>query len=184
LDFVKKQLDKMEVKYKVCENLVRGLDYYTDLVFEAKVDGVNGSIGGGGRYSKLVKEIGGPDVSCIGFGLGVERVLNVLEQKNIILDNNFSLDVIVAILIKEFESKALEILTALRYDGFSAVCEFKTLKLSSVFNIAEENKAKFVIILGEKELKENLITIKNQTTLKQEKISDKDLLSYFKANII
>jgi histidyl-tRNA synthetase len=165
----------------VSNSLVRGLDYYTNFVFEVKVEGISGSVGGGGRYSQLVSEMGGEDVNCIGFGLGVERVLGVLEQQNINLVEDFGVDVLVANIDESTKSIAFEIVDALRENNFSAICEYNTTKLPKHFTIAEKANAKYVLILGKKELEENKFTIKEQKTKKQYLIEKKELISFFRA---
>jgi histidyl-tRNA synthetase len=180
--FIQTVLFNFGVKCVVDVNLVRGLDYYTDLVFEVKSNCVSGSLGGGGRYSNLIKEIGGNDCSCIGFGLGVERVMNVMIEQNIYIDD-YGVDIFVAKIDDSVEEESFELIHSLRKNDFSVTSDFSKNKLSSLFSIAEKCKAKYIVIVGKKDIENGVFTVKNQKTLKQEIIKKNEILEYFKKNI-
>jgi len=181
---IKTSLDRLGIKYTVDNNLVRGLDYYTNFVFEFKVKGGN-SILGGGRYSKMLSEFGGEDLSCVGFGVGVDRIVDLLISRDIDLGvEKENIDVIVANLSDKTLPNVLEISSALRTEGFSVYCDYSKFKLNNAFTISNTLEAKFILIIGEKEINEGYVTVKNQKTLTQEKVEYKELISYFKANII
>jgi histidyl-tRNA synthetase len=181
-------LNKMQINFIVDSTLVRGLDYYTNFIFEINStdERLAGqpTIIGGGRYANLVKELGGGEYSCLGFALGIERLLLVLEYENIALPSSIEkpIDVVVANLNEKSHFLAFLILSILRSAGIPAVCKFDAYKLSKSFNYAETLKARFVIILGEKELKDEKVVIKNQKTLKQEVVEIKNIVSFIQNN--
>jgi histidyl-tRNA synthetase len=180
-------LKSLNLKYKIDQTLVRGLDYYTNFIFEInstdkRLEGQPTLIGGG-RYANLVKELGGQECSCIGFALGIERLLLVLEYENIKLTKPSQIDVVVACFDDKISQQAAIIaLAILRSSGISAVCKFDATKLVKSFNYAESLNARFVLILGVKELKEQKVVIKNQKTMKQETIALDKIVEYVKAN--
>jgi histidyl-tRNA synthetase len=179
-------LKTMEIDFKIDSSLVRGLDYYTNFIFEINStdERLAGqpTIIGGGRYANLVKELGGPECSCVGFALGIERLLLILDYENIKLPKPKSIDVVVANLSEKTQISSIFILALLRASGISAVCKFDSYKLSKSFNYAETLNARFVIILGDKELAENKVVIKNQKTLKQEVVAIDKIVDFIKKN--
>ncbi|MDR0674683.1 MAG: histidine--tRNA ligase [Mycoplasmataceae bacterium] len=175
-----------KVPFKIDSNLVRGLDYYTNFIFEINStdERLSGqpTIIGGGRYANLVKELGGEECACVGFALGIERLALILEYENIKLPIQKPIDVVIANLNEKNEITPVLILAYLRSSGISAVCKFDAYKLTKSFNYAEALNARFVIILGEKELTENKLVIKNQKTLKQETIDFDKIVDFIKKN--
>jgi histidyl-tRNA synthetase len=174
----------LDIKFKVDDTLVRGLDYYTNFIFEINSTDQRllgqPTIIGGGRYNNLVKELGGENCSCIGFALGLERLLLVCEYENIKLPVNDTIDVVICNLADKTQPTALLLLSLLRQQGISVVCKFNTFKLPQQFKYAESLKAKYCIILGEKELKDKKIIIKNQKTMKQDIVEIDKIVNYFK----
>jgi histidyl-tRNA synthetase len=179
-------LKNMEVDFKIDDTLVRGLDYYTNFIFEINStdDRLAGqpAIIGGGRYANLVKELGGEECSCTGFALGIERLLLILDYENISLPLQKPIDVVIANLNERTQPTAILILAILRSAGIGAVCKFETYKLQKNFSYAEALKARFVMILGEKELSDKKIVIKDQKTLKQETIEITKIVDFIKKN--
>lgn len=177
-----KVLDQNKIKYTIDHSIVRGLDYYTGAVFEinssANVLKSQPTLVGGGRYNNLVAELGGKNVPCMGFAIGIERMLIALEDQGINLNNTKSIDVLVASLSENAKTFALNLCEQLRNNQISCICNFDTIKIKSHFNLASKLHAKYVIIIGDNEFKSNLLTIKNQKTMKEEKIKLKDLIKY------
>jgi histidyl-tRNA synthetase len=175
-----------EISFKVNKNLVRGLDYYTNFIFEINStdERLSGqpTIIGGGRYSNLVKEFGGSECSCVGFALGIERLLLVLEYEQIEICKQIPIDVVIANLSEKTYLTTIFLLTILRSSGISAVCKFDNFKLTKNFSYVEALKARFVVILGENELKIKKVVIKNQKTLKQETIAIDKIVDFIKGN--
>lgn len=178
---VKKYLDALGVNYVVNDRLVRGLDYYTHTAFEFMLD-VKGSqastIGGGGRYNGLVKEIGGPEMPGIGFGIGLERVILALDEQNITLPIDSSLDCYVISMGDEAKVAGFQLLQKLRKEGFSGDQDYLNRKMKAQFKQADRVQARWVLILGEDELKERKVNIKNLETGSQELIPIDDVITY------
>ncbi len=168
---VQDSLKKLEIDYTIEPNLVRGLDYYCDTVFEvvAQDDArAQSTIGAGGRYNGLIKEMGGPDLPGVGFATGIERILqNVLDQ-NPSFSVEESIDYYFIPLSETCKQTLIPYLIKFRQ------ADYKTLLYQGGFNIkkglthAEKAKAKMAIILGEAELQKNKIIIKNLLTREEE----------------
>jgi histidyl-tRNA synthetase len=167
--------------YKINDNLVRGLDYYTNTVFEI-VDEQGVAIGGGGRYGKLVEEFGGSDVQCTGMAFGIDRIINYLDENKIDdgMDDTISIDVVFACIDKTAQIKTLKFLEECRKNGIKCICNFSLTKLDKVFNYAEKMNATYVFIVGENEIKNNTITCKNILTKVQTNDSLENLINKLK----
>ena len=176
---VKKYLDALNIPYEVDDRLVRGLDYYTDTVFEVvsthDESGSQATIFGGGRYDDLVKQMGGPELSGIGFAIGVERLAILCDAEKVFEDYNFSLDCYV-INLNDDKTYALNVLENLRNNGFMAEMDYYGRSLKSQFKSSERKNARFVIIIGEDEIKNNSVTLKDTLTKAQETLSKDELI--------
>lgn len=183
---VLKTLDYNKINYVVDETLVRGLDYYTDTVFEFIIesdDNLNGlAICGGGKYSDMVKSFGGPDIPGIGYGIGIERVISIMEEKNLFPNLENTADVVLIALDEESKQYSLKLANTLRMNGYYADLDYLNLAMKQQFKLSDRLKAKFIIIIGEEELKTNTLTIKNSETKNQETIKEVNLLEYLKEN--
>ncbi len=185
---VKTQLDFYKIKYTINPNLVRGLDYYTGLVFEFistsdKLKGQSTLIGGGG-YSSLVAATGGKDVPGFGFALGVERFIIAINEENpTFLNQDNHLNIVFAPLDAEALKISFLLQNILRLNGYSSDFITNTFDLKKHFKFAEFNKCKYVIIIGKKEINEKVVIIKEQNNKKEVKIKFDDVLDYFKRNI-
>ena len=176
---VKKYLDLLEIPYEIDDKLVRGLDYYTDTVFEVvSTDPASGSqstIFGGGRYDNMVKEMGGPELSGIGFAIGVERLLILCEAENVFEEYSQKMDCYV-INLNETPDYALTIAEELRNNSFTTELNYYKRSLKSQFKSSDRKKARFVIIIGEDEEKDNVVTFKDTLTQAQETIKKEELV--------
>lgn len=163
---VRSMLEALEIPYVINTNMVRGLDYYNHTIFEftADVAGNELTICAGGRYDSLVAYFGGPETAGFGFGMGVERLLLVLEKQGVELPLEDSLDVYIAVLGEGANNKALEIVQALRKQGFTAERDYLNRKLKAQFKSADTFGAKVLITLGESEIESKQVTIKNNQT--------------------
>ena len=166
---VLKALEELEIPYEVDDTLVRGLDYYSEVVFEFHYlsnKGNNyGAIGAGGHYDKLVKEIGGPDLPGVGFSFGIERIVSVLADDDLLPENNgMHLDAYVMPIGEESQEYALNVANEIRMLGYSVDMCFDNVKLGNMFKRAEKKNAKLAIIVGEEEIKNNKVIIKNMQT--------------------
>lgn len=174
-------LDKEEINYQVVDTLVRGLDYYEHTVFEIEVDsnnlGSHNVLAGGGRYQNLVSEFGGPDLGGVGFAFGVERLLLMLEDnKDDIKDLKEPL-VYILPLEENGVAKALEVSKHLRDNGIPTDLSFIKKSFKALLRQGLRSNAKFLIFIGEDELANNKLTIKNTITEEQVTINEDELLS-------
>ncbi|MGB4984861.1 MAG: histidine--tRNA ligase [Erysipelotrichaceae bacterium] len=173
-------LEALGIEYEVNEKLVRGLDYYSHTVFE--VVSVNGNMGsqstlfGGGRYDNFVSYYGGPELSGIGFGMGIERLLVALEAENIILEEEKELDVYIMCLDPNNQTKALALATKVRAMGFSCDMDYQLRSFKAQFKSVDRQKAKVVFIMGEDEFANNEITLKHIASQTQIKIKEEEML--------
>ena len=181
-DEVKKYLEAMGIEYVVDPSCVRGLDYYTNTVFEVEAEvagfGAQNVLCAGGRYNNLVKELGGPDTPGVGFALGFERLLTALEYEKINLIDENSIDIYIAPMSDNEKSYSISILNALRMSGFKADMDYMGRNLKSNFKQAERLNAKYIMIVGEEEAKTDLLTIKNNNTKEEYKIKLDELVSF------
>lgn len=182
---IKKMLTSLSVKYEVDDRLVRGLDYYTDFVFEFwdndEVLGKN-ALGGGGRYDKLVESLGGKTTPVIGFGIGIERLLGYIEAKNIQIADNSIVDVYVAS-NTENENYVIKFVYNLRKKGLKVDSDLMCRSLKSQFKYADKIDAKFVVVIGDDEINENKISIKNMQTGEQIKVWSNEVVEFIKQNV-
>ncbi len=184
-DKVKKYLDVLDIKYVIDNTLVRGLDYYTNLVFEFISDDVDdiGSIGGGGRYDNLLKSLGGPDIPSVGFAFGMDRVVSVLASLEIKLPINNDLDVyILNISEKEF-NYSIELLQNLRMCGYRADMDLSNKNMKGKFKEVDRYNSKYIIIIGEDEVKTGILTIKDNITKEETKVNYDDLIDFLDTNV-
>ncbi len=152
-------LDGVGVAYEKKPHLVRGLDYYTRTAFEVTAAGLGAqdSVAGGGRYNGLVKDLGGPDIPGIGFGIGEERIIELLQSD---YNKESQLKVFLAAIGNRAQEEAFSILQDLRKAGISAVMDFENKSLKSQLKIADKLEAKVAIILGDQELEKRVVGIR------------------------
>lgn len=165
-DAVRQMLESLAIPYLIDTNMVRGLDYYNHTIFEfmAKVGNSDLTICAGGRYDGLVDYFDGPETPGFGFGLGLERLLLILDKQGIYLPVEESLDVYIAVLGQSANGKALELVQALRAQGFKAERDYLGRKIKAQFKSADAFKAKTVITFGESELESGQVIVKNNQT--------------------
>lgn len=165
-DAVRGMLETLGIPYVIDTNMVRGLDYYNHTIFEfiTKVDKAELTICAGGRYDGLVEYFGGPETPGFGFGLGLERLLLILEKQGIELPVDSQMDVYIAVLGEGANSKALELVQALRQQGLTAERDYLGRKIKAQFKSADSFKATTVITLGESEVETGQVTIKNNAS--------------------
>ena len=178
---VLKLLDEMDIPYEVDEALVRGLDYYSETVYEfhyvSSKGNDYGAIGGGGHYGKLVKELGGPDVAGVGFSFGVDRLYSILKDDELLpdgLDN--PVEIYVMPMGEVAKTLAMQTAAALRISGYRVDMCFEEAKLGNMFKRAERKGAKFAIIIGENEVNNEEVIIKNLATTEQKSVPVSELI--------
>ena len=182
-DEVRTMLDSLNIPYVIDTNMVRGLDYYNHTIFEfiTTIDKSELTICAGGRYDSLVEYFGGPETAGFGFGLGLERLLLVLDKQGIELPVEESLDVYIAVLGAGANGKALELVQAIRYQGFKAERDYLGRKIKAQFKSADTFKAKTVITLGESEVESGQVNVKNNATREEVTVSFEELTKNFAA---
>lgn len=182
-DEVRAMLESLNIPYVIDTNMVRGLDYYNHTIFEfiTIIDKSELTICAGGRYDSLVEYFGGPETAGFGFGLGLERLLLVLDKQGITLPVEEGVDVYIAVLGSEANGKALELVQAIRYQGFKAERDYLGRKIKAQFKSADAFKAKTVITLGESELESGQVSVKNNTTREEVTVSFEELTENFAA---
>ena len=175
---VKHYLDVMNIPYEVDDRLVRGLDYYTDTVFEVvstnEASGSQATIFGGGRYDNLVEEMGGPSISGIGFAIGMERLMILCDAEEI-FDIKNSIDAYV-VNLNETKDYALGIAEELRNNSFTCEMDYYGRSLKAQFKSSERKNARFILIVGDDEIKDNVVTLKDTLTKAQETVKRDELV--------
>lgn len=171
-------LDALGIPYEIDNRLVRGLDYYTHTVFEVvstrKDSGAQATVFAGGRYDHLVEYFGGPELSGMGFAIGLERLLMLATEEGYEFTLPKELDAYV-ISLGNVGSTPLVIANKLRDKGYKCEVNMTARSLKAQFKSADRNKAKYIIILGEDELKEGVVNLKNTTTREQVTVSIDDI---------
>ena len=184
---VKKYLEAMNIEYVVNPNIVRGLDYYSHTVFEVEASvegfGAQNVLCAGGRYDKLVETIGGPETPGVGFALGLERLITALDYEKIELPINDSIDAYIAPMNEDSMPYSLTILNALRLSGFRVDIDYNNRNIKSNFKQAERLNSMFIIIIGEDEIKSNILTVKNNQTKEEYKVELNDLVFFLDENL-
>lgn len=175
-------LNQMNIEYIINPNVVRGLDYYTHTVFEVEANvkgfGSQNVLCGGGRYDSLVEAISDVSSPGVGFALGFERLLTALEFENIPLVEESSLDLYIIPVSENEKDYGMGLLNALRLSGFSADIDFQNRNVKGNFKQADRMNSKFIILLGEEEVKSKILTVKNNHTKEEYKVSVEDLIDF------
>ncbi|MFR7896770.1 histidine--tRNA ligase [Turicibacter sanguinis] len=171
---VQKYLKAMGIEYEYDASLVRGFDYYTHTIFEIQAEiegfGSQNTLCGGGRYNKLVAELGGPTVPAIGFGMGLERLLLALEAENIQVAGEDAVDLFLITLGEDAKVFGSRLLLDLRSRGLACETDYLGKNLKGQFKQADRYHARYTAILGDEELQHGMINIKNNQTGTQESI--------------
>lgn len=170
---LKTNLDAMGISYVVDPRIVRGLDYYTKTAFEfvtTKI-GAQGTVCGGGRYDHLVEEIGGPSIPGVGFGLGKERLLILMEQNDIIVDDPNVPDISVSFIGDKARLYALDLVHKLRACGVSAIIDTLNRNLKGQMKYANKLNARYSVVIGENEIEKGIVTLKNMNSGEQKKLT-------------
>lgn len=172
-------LNDYGINYVKDERLVRGLDYYSEIVFEVRAKAPSGkdygALLGGGHYASLLKELGGPDLPGVGFALGLERVIAVMEEEGLFEGLEGGLDLYVMPIGENMMEEAAHLAEECRMYGYKTEMPMKAGKLGSLFKKAEKRGAKFALILGEEEWNEGKINIKDLLHETQKTIALEDL---------
>ncbi len=174
---LRRYLDELGLDYQVEDTLVRGLDYYTKTVFEFVCQdlGAQEQVCGGGRYDNLVELLGGEPTPAVGFGLGLERLLLALEEAQVEIDADRSLDIFLAALGRRAREMAVTKVHQLRRAGFKADTDYLDRSLKAQMRYADRYPAQLVGILGEREIAEGVITLRDMCDGTQQQVPWEEL---------
>ena len=156
-------LDLAGIRYEIDPMLVRGLDYYTKTVFEivSGMPGAQGTLCGGGRYDGLIKELGGPEMPAVGFGLGMERLLLIMDQLGVNIPKPVRYDVMLIGLGKEAKDKCFVLARELRNLGVSVDLDLMDRSVKAQMKYADKTGALYTLVIGEEELSNNTANLKS-----------------------
>ena len=179
LEDVKRYLDDMGIKYIVDPSIVRGLDYYTKTAFEFIGTGIGtqGTVCGGGRYDHLIEEIGGPDMPGVGFGLGKERLIMLMENAGETFGGEEKLQLFLTWIGDEAKDYAVTLLHELRGQGVRADMDSRERNLKGQMKYANKLGAQYTVVIGDDEVKSGDLTLKNMETGEQTKVRREELVN-------
>lgn len=169
---VRETLEDNGIEYIHDNQLVRGLDYYTNTAFEIHIPqiGAQSAVGGGGRYNGLVKACGGPDIPGVGFAMGLERILLALDSLDAKQLQTNQMDVFLAVMDEQYEKQAIKILHGLRRAGIKADKDYNGRSAKAQMKYADKLGVRIVLLLGEDEIRQGTITVRNMDTKAQSQI--------------
>jgi histidyl-tRNA synthetase len=184
-DKFKDALDIIGLKYTVDPRIVRGLDYYTKTAFEIVTDkiGAQSTVCGGGRYDGLVEEVGGPSTPGIGFGMGIERLLIFLEKSGIELPKPPAMDLYIVGLGDAGIKESIRMIHRLRDIDIKCDKDYMARSLKAQMKYANKMNTRFVTVIGEDEINNNKIKVKNMENGSEEEIQLNQLLDYMKNKV-
>ncbi len=172
-DEVKKYLDAEHIEYKINPRIVRGLDYYTKTVFEfiSNSIGAQGTVCGGGRYDGLIEELGGAHTPSLGFGMGLERLMLLMETQGCDFPKAEKPDLFIVALGDKATLKAVEIAKDMRAEGFSCLYDLNKRSLRAQMKYADKLSSKFTIVIGDNEVEEGIAKLKNMESGEETEIA-------------
>ena len=178
---LKTLLESVGVEYTIDPRIVRGLDYYTRTVFEfvSTSIGAQGTVCAGGRYDGLIAELGGNQIPAVGFAGGIERLLMVMEQSGVEIPNPDKPTVYLAGMDENSRAKAFVLANSLRANGILAEIDHMERSIKAQFKYADKIGAKYVAVIGESELLEKAMNVKNMSDGTSEKVAFDDACAYF-----
>lgn len=178
---VQEILTSLGISFKVNPGIVRGLDYYTRTVFEfISTDiGAQGTVCGGGRYNNLVEEVGGKPTPAVGFGLGLERLLLVLENTNNLKAEEETMDVYIAPLGEKAQNFARKLVRDLRNAGVKAETDIMDRGVKAQMKYADRTGVKNVVVIGDEELATGVVNVKDMKIGTTEQVEIAKLCEYF-----
>ena len=184
---VQNYLDVMDIEYKVNPKIIRGLDYYNHTVFEVEAAvkglGAQNVLCGGGRYNNLSEALDGPKTPGIGFAMGLDRLMLVIDAEEINIPVKDNVDVYVMYVNEDEKQFAISLTQDLRVNGFITEIENMNRSLKAQFKQADRFKARYLIILNSEDIKNGYLNIKDNITKEEEKISYNDVVNYIDMNI-
>ena len=174
---LKSNLTAMGIEYKVDPNIVRGLDYYTKTAFEFVTTsiGAQGTVCGGGRYDHLIEELGGPPIPGVGFGMGVERLLMLMDACDAYFPPDDSVDAFIAVMGDRAKAFGLKLCRELRQKGVAAEMDTLARNIKGQFKYADRLNAKYTLVIGENELDKGVVSLKDMSRSEQREIKIEDI---------
>ena len=163
---VQRHLTAMGIAFTINPRMVRGLDYYTGTTFEFVHDllGAQSGIGGGGRYDGLMGEIGGQDITGIGFGLGLDRALLAVEAEGVVIPETFVSDLFIIPIGEAAKSSALKYAVDLRANGFKVELAFGDRALKTAMKSADKSGARYSLVIGDEEITSGVVDVKEMSS--------------------
>lgn len=179
---VKNILSASGIEFEANPRIVRGLDYYSRTVFEFVSDaaGAQGTVCGGGRYDTLLRQIGGKPLPAVGFGGGIERLLMVMEAEGVTIPESEKTRIYIAGMDDKSREYAFKIANKLRREGISAECDLMERSLKAQFKYADKLGAEYVAVIGETELENGTVNLKNMKSGTQETINAELLFEHIR----
>ena len=170
---VKKYLTSQSIEFTVNPQIVRGLDYYTKTVFEfvSNSIGAQGTVCGGGRYDGLIEELGGQKTPSLGFGLGLERLMLLMEAQGCEYPEDARPDLFIAALGEKATLKAIDIAKDMRAEGYSCLYDLNSRSLRAQMKYADKLNAKYTIVIGDSEVEEGVAKLKDMQTGEETEIA-------------
>lgn len=180
-DAVQKYLKAQNIEYTINPKIVRGLDYYTKTVFEfvSNSIGAQGTVCGGGRYDGLVDELGGQKTPSLGFAMGLERLMMLLEAQNAPFPQAAVPDLFIIALGEKATLKAVEIAGDMRAEGFEALIDLNQRSLRAQMKYADKLGAKFTVVIGDNEVEQGVARLKNMANGEETEIALTTFVSGF-----
>ena len=170
---LQKYLKTMDIKYTVDPGIVRGLDYYTKTVFEIIYKDL--TVCGGGRYDKLIEELGGPDMPAFGFAAGLERLIMTLDAEGIEVPNSNYIDLYVGAMGADAKLESLKLINDLRKKGIKCDCDHMNRSVKASMKYANKTNCRFTVILGENEIQSGTAKLKRMSDGEQFEVTLNDL---------
>lgn len=182
---VQEYLSHAGISFQLDPRLVRGLDYYTKTAFEIKYAplGAQSAVAGGGRYDGLIEEIGGKPTPAVGFATGLERVLLALEKQGLLPEQERKTDGFVIALGDAAQFPAFGLLEKLRQAGLKAGMDYAGRSMKAQMKQANKAGARYALIIGEEEVKESCVQLKNMATSEQQKVSFDNIVEKLYAEV-
>ena len=183
-DDLQGNLNSSGIPFIIDSGIVRGLDYYTKTAFEFVTNsiGAQGTICGGGRYDYLIEQLGGPPIPGVGFGLGIERLLLVMESNGVVIPEPEAPELFIAVMGEPAKAYGLKLARDLRTKGHSVQMDSLMRNIKGQLKYSDRLNAKYTAVIGDDELAKNRMNIKNMATGQQIELPFEDLGSYLEEN--
>ena len=174
---LKTNLTSMGIGYTVDPNIVRGLDYYTKTAFEfvtTKI-GAQGTVCGGGRYDHLIEELGGPPIPGVGFGLGIERLLLLMDANEAYFPEDQGVEVFIAVMGERAKAFGLKLCREMRQKGIVAEMDTLARNIKGQFKYADRLNARYTLVIGDNELDKGVVSLKDMVASSQREVAIEDI---------